>query len=184
MRKYASIILLLILLFNMVGYRVWFYYAEQKADAAMESLLDKDQYNESELIALTFPLNNPYQTEQSGFERVNGEISFQGRTYKFVKRKITDGTLVLLCMPDTRKMVLRKARTEFGTTAGGLANSSKNSSRSGMQKNLGASDYLKQFTHLDFGKLENKPVVYHADYQISYSDPQIAAPGKPPQACS
>ena len=65
----------------MVGYRAWFYYAEQKADAAMESRLDKDQYNESELVALTIPLNNPYQIEQSGFERVNGEISFRGSTY-------------------------------------------------------------------------------------------------------
>src|SRR5664279_622544 len=96
----------------MVGYRAWFYYAERKADAAMESRLDKDQYDESELISLSIPLNNPYQNEQSGFERIIGEINFRGNTYKLVKRRITDGILVLLCLPDTRKMVLKKAGTE------------------------------------------------------------------------
>ena len=78
MRKSAAIILLLILLFNMIGYRVWFYYAEQKADMAMESRLDKDQYDENELISITVPLDNPYQLEQSNFERIDGEIQLPG----------------------------------------------------------------------------------------------------------
>ena len=150
----------------------------------MESMLDKDQYNESELIALAIPLNNPYQIEQSGYERVNGEISFQGRTYKLVKRKITDGTLVLLCMPDARKMVLKKAKTEFGNAGSGLAAGSRNSSRSQTQKNFSGSDYLKLFANPDFRIIENTPLVYHSFHQVYHQDPQIAAPGKPPQAGS
>lgn len=181
MRKYTSIVFLLILLFNMVGYRAWFYYAEQKADVAMESRLDRDQYNESELIALTIPLNNPYQIEQSGYERVNGEISFRGSTYTLVKRKISDGTLVLLCMPDAHKMVLKKARTEFGSFTWGLTTGSKNSSRSETQKNFSGSDYLKLFPSLDPVKIENKPYVYLPFHQVCNADPLIAAPGKPPQ---
>lgn len=184
LRKYTSIVLLLILLFNIAGYRAWFYYAEQKSDAAVESMLDKDQYNESELIALTIPLNNPYQIEQSAYERVNGEISFQGRTYKLVKRKISDGTLVLLCIPDAHKMVLKKAGTEFGNATGGLAAGSKNSSRSHIQKNFSGSDYLKLFANPDFGKLENNSLVYHPFHPVYNPDPQVAAPGKPPQAGS
>ena len=168
----------------MVGYRAWFYYAEQKADATMESRLDQNQYDESELISLTIPLNNPYQLEQPGFVRINGEINFQGRTYKFVKRKITDGTLVLLCVPDTRKMLLKKAKTEFGNAATGITTNNKNSSRPGIQKNFNGSDYLKQLANLEIGKCENKSVVYHSLLQISFSDPQIEAPAKPPQQVS
>jgi hypothetical protein len=184
LRKYASIILLLILLFNMVGYRAWFYYAEQKADVAMESRLDKNQYDESDLISLTIPLNNPYQIEQTRFERINGEVNFQGKTYKLVKRKVTDGNLVLLCMPDTRKMVLKKAKTEFGNAASGLTSNSKNSPRSGTQKNFSGSDYLKEFASLEIGKSEQKLFIYHPFHSIYFADPQIAAPGKPPQYLS
>ena len=120
----------------MVGYRAWFYYAEQKADAAMESRLDKEQYEENELVSLTVPLYNPYQTEQTSFERVNGEISFEGKTYKFVKRRISDGNLVLLCIPDVRKMVLKKAKSEYGNAMNNLTANSKNTSRSGYTKNF------------------------------------------------
>jgi hypothetical protein len=168
----------------MIGYRAWFFYAEQKADAAMEYMLDRDQYKESELVALTIPLNNPYQMEQSGYVRVKGEINFQGRTYKFVKRKVTEGTLVLLCMPDSRKMVLKKASTEFGNATSGLTANSKNSSRSETQKNFNSSDYLKLFSNLDFGKFETGPLLHHTFYQVSFSDPLISAPGKPPQMIS
>ena len=59
MRKSASTILLLVLLFNMIGYRAWFYYAEGKADATMEARLDQDQYDENELVAFTIPALQP-----------------------------------------------------------------------------------------------------------------------------
>jgi hypothetical protein len=181
LRKYASIILFLILLFNMVGYRAWFFYAEQKADAAMESRLDKEQYDENELVAVTIPLYNPYQTEQTPFERVNGEISFQGRMYKFVKRRISDGNLVLLCIPDSRKTVLKTAKSEFGNAVNDLTGSNKNTSRSGIQKTLNSSDYIAQFANLKICKFENEHVVYNQTQFIKCADPYIAAPGKPPR---
>jgi hypothetical protein len=181
LRKYTSIVLLLILLFNMVGYRALFYYAERKADAAMESRLDKDQYDENELVSLTIPLHNPYQLEQKSFERVNGEISFQGKTYKFVKRMVSGGNLVLLCMPDVRKMVLKKAKADYGNAANGLTNNGKSSSRSGTQKNFSGGDYIDQFTNFEILKFENEAVAYHIFSLVSFSDPHIAAPGQPPQ---
>jgi hypothetical protein len=166
----------------MVGYRAWFYYAEKKADATLESMLDKDQYKESELVVLTIPLNNPYQVDQTGYVRVNGEINFGGRTYKLVKRKVTEGALVLLCMPDSHKMVLKKARAEFGNAASGITTTNKNSSRSENQKNFSSSDYLKLFANLDFGNLETGTLVHYSFHQVYISDPHITTPGKPPQS--
>ncbi len=67
MRKSASILLLLILLFNMIGYRALFYYAEKQADVSFEARLDKDLYEENDLVTLKIPLFNPYQVEQKTF---------------------------------------------------------------------------------------------------------------------
>jgi cbb3-type cytochrome oxidase subunit 3 len=113
LRKTAAIFLLLILLFNVVGYRAWFYCAEKKADRQMEARLDKNDYQEDDLITIKIPLNIPYQLERYQFERVDGEFSLNGKIYKYVKRKIVDGNIILICIPDANKTSLKKAKTEF-----------------------------------------------------------------------
>ena len=110
-RKPAAIFLLLILLFNVIGYRAWFYCAEKKSDLKLEALLNKNQYDEQDLVALKVPLNMPYQIDQTQFERVDGEVTLNGRIYKYVKRKVSEGNLILLCIPDAHKMSLKKAKT-------------------------------------------------------------------------
>ena len=183
LRKSAAIILLLILLFNMIGYRVWFYYAEQKADIAMESRLDKDQYDVNDLIAITVPLDNPYQLEQSNFQRIDGEFSFQGKNFKYVKRKVSDGKLILLCIPDARKTVLKKAKAEYGNAANDLSGTSKGSSRSGTQKSFSSNDYTSETFQLNTSRLS----VFQSSRLLSVINAKLVSqflpsPGKPPQS--
>ena len=181
LRKYVSIFFLLVILFNMIGYRAWFYIVEKRADAAMEARLDKDQYDETDLVSLTIPLHNPYQLEQKTFERVNGEISFQGKTYKYVKRRVSDGNLVILCIPATHKMVLKKAGTDYGNATNDLANNNKNSSRNGFQKNLNGSDYLIHDYHFQIPTFSNSVVIQNPFSLKNLPDAYIASPGKPPR---
>ena len=182
MRKSAAVILLLILLFNIIGYRVWFYYAEQKADMAMESRLDKDQYDVNDLISITVPLDNPYQLEQRNFQRIDGEFNFQGKNFKYVKRKVSDGNLILLCIPDARKMVLKKAKAEYGNAANDLNGNSKGSSRSGTQKSFSGNDYTSETFQLSTSILP----YFHTSILVSVVNAKlvsqfIPSPGKPPQ---
>jgi cbb3-type cytochrome oxidase subunit 3 len=181
LRKSASIILLLVFLFNMIGYRAWFYYAEKKADASMEARLDKDQYDENELVSITIPLYNPYQLDQNSFERVNGEFNYQGKTFKLVKRRISDGNLVLLCIPDAHKTVLKKAKTEFGNLTNDLAGNGKNSSRSGLQKNFSGSDYTIDNCRFQITAFSNSYLIPACFNNADLSDAFIPSPGKPPQ---
>ena len=181
MRKSASIILLLVLLFNMIGYRAWFYYAEGKADAAMEARLDQDQYNENELVAFTIPLYNPYQLQQKSFERVNGEININGKILKYVKRRVSDGNLILLCIPDNHKNILKKAKSDYENATNDLTSNSKNAGRNGVQKGFSASDYIYQCGSVVVCECGSSNLHY-ATFQISnFKDPHIALPGKPPQ---
>jgi hypothetical protein len=145
LKKTAAISLLLLLLFNLCGYRVWFYYQQQQSDKKLEVSLDKNQYNEKDLITIKIPISLPYQSNWSDFQRVNGEISFNGKIYKYVKRKVWDGQLILLCLPDENKMRLETARDDFFKLANDLMqnNSSKKSGSENLLKNV-LSDYDKQ----------------------------------------
>ena len=105
------------LLFNAIGYRAWFYYAEKKSDRQLEAQLDRNQYKDEDLVTLKIPLHIPYQLNESQFERIDGEITLDGKLYKYVKRKVSEGNLILLCIPDVQKMTLKKAKTGFGTPA-------------------------------------------------------------------
>jgi hypothetical protein len=181
LRKSASIILLLVLLFNMVGYRAWFFYAEKQSDAIMESRLDNSLYDESELVSLTIPLNNPYQLEQTDFVRVTGEVSFDGRIYKFVKRKVSDGKLILLCIPDANKTVLKKAKSDFGHTVNDLAGNSKGPSKTDIQKNFSGNDYICQWAPEQTGQRVKTSRMLHFFSINKPAEVYISSPGKPPQ---
>jgi hypothetical protein len=109
-KKIAAILLVLLLSFNFVGYRLYFYFLQKKADTTLVAQLDAAQYNEADLITLRVPLNMPYQTYQTAIERVDGEINVDGTLYKYVKRKVERGTLILWCLPHNQKMQLEDAQ--------------------------------------------------------------------------
>jgi hypothetical protein len=87
---------------------------ETKADEVLEAKIENDDYDESTLIEIRVPLNAPYLTDNStDFERYDGELELDGVHYKYVKRKIVSGELVLLCLPNKSKTELQNSREEF-----------------------------------------------------------------------
>jgi hypothetical protein len=113
LKKIASILLLGILLFNWCGYRWVINLVQQDADAKLEARLDKDDYDESQLIEIKVPVDMPYQSDWAGFERYDGEIEVNGIHYKYVKRKVQDGQLVLKCIPNHAKQRLESAKDDL-----------------------------------------------------------------------
>lgn len=113
MKKFSVILLIALFLFNLVGYRLLFTYEQQRSDDHFEAALDKQDYNDSDLIAIKVSLSLPYINNQQNFERVNGEITVNGKILKYVKRKIADGNLILLCLPDNNKMLIKSKKDDF-----------------------------------------------------------------------
>ena len=112
----------------MGGYRLWYYFEQQRSDKNLETLLDKEQYNEAELITIKMPLSLPYQSDTKDFERVSGEVNFNGKIYKYVKRKVENGEFVLLCLPDKNKMQIESQKQDFFKNTNDIAqNTSKKS---------------------------------------------------------
>lgn len=180
--------LILIFLFNLGGYRLWFYYEQQQSDKRLEASIDKNEYDKADLITIKVPLSLPYQTDWKEFERVEGEINLHGKIYKYVKRKVQKGELILLCIPDHNKMQLETAKDDFFKYANDLMqnNSSKKSdnSKAAAFKNL-LSEYYQ--ISIDFNKnsIQQTKQSFSLPYQVGnlVSSPHIS-PEQPPDFSS
>ena len=113
-KKTASILLLVLLSFNWIGYRFLTGWLEHRADATLQSRIAHSDFDENKLVAITVPLNTPYMSGAStAFEPYDGEIDLNGVHYHYVKRRVLDGNLVLLCLPNESKDKIRHSRAEF-----------------------------------------------------------------------
>lgn len=100
-------------LFNLAGYTLLFAYFMQRSDKQLVQQLDNNDYNDNELIEVKIALHTPYLTSWSDYERVDGEAEVDGVYYNYVKRKIYNDTLYLLCLPNKNKTLLNAARIEY-----------------------------------------------------------------------
>ncbi len=113
-KKAATILLMSILAFNWLGYRLLSSFMEHRSDMAMAQRIDRQAYDENSLLELRVPLNAPYITNTSAeFERIDGEIEINGVHYKYVKRKVENGELVLMCIPHEDKTKILNSRVDF-----------------------------------------------------------------------
>ncbi|KAA9036548.1 hypothetical protein FW778_18185 [Ginsengibacter hankyongi] len=183
MKKLSAILLIILFLFNLFGYRVLFYYAQQQSDITLEHNLDQNNYNENELIALTIPLSMPYQHNSDGFERFDGEITLNGKIYKYVKRKYCDGKITFLCLPDYNKMHLEAAKNNYGTNINGIQNNGTNNhdnSKSAIGKNL-STDYEQNVS--DYAIVHYKSINKYSllDKAFPLTTAIVNSPEQPPE---
>ena len=146
MRKIAAIILLLILLFNWVGYRLVSNLLQYRANVQLEAKLDKNDYRDDQLIEIKVPLNLPYQLNWKSFERFDGEIDIDGIHYKYVKRKVYNDSLVLLCLPNKTKHNIEKAKEDYFKIVNDIdpASSQKKSDNNLSFKNILSEFFVEQ----------------------------------------
>lgn len=147
---------------------------QQKSNLALEARLDNNDYNEKDLLEIKIPLSNPYQVSWNDFERVDGEVDIQGVTYKYVKRKVEEGQLVLLCIPHIKSMHLSKACSDYNNSH---------------DKKTGGSSWktisLSEFEENTYFTLTDRPAPAD-DHCFDFTSTPlhrcyIGLPGKPPQ---
>lgn len=185
LKKLAAILLLGILFFNWFGYRLLADILQQQADIALEARLDQNNYDESQLLELRVTLNLPYQTDWTDFERVDGEIEINGIHYKYVKRKVQNGQLVLLCLPHEERMRLQTARDDFFKLVNDLqhpAQSKKSDNSHSFSFNNFSAEYWSQKNDWYFMALLEPPLHYRHANTILKTGCYIATPGQPPEA--
>jgi hypothetical protein len=170
--------------FNFVGYRLLFSVLQQRADNSIVAKIDKQNYNDADLITLTVPLSMPYITDSKDFERTDGEITLSGKVYHYVERKISNGNLILKCLPDDEKTHLQTAKDDFFRLANELQNntSKKSGSDNSQVIKLVISDYeeLQSSSIANYSTLLNKTPFAESSFALFKG--KGIMPEQPPEA--
>lgn len=172
-----------LLFFNWYGYRILSVYLQHQSDTKLEAKLDRNEYDESQLIELRVPINLPYHNDWSGFERFNGEIEIDGVYYKYVQRKVENGELVLKCLPNNNKQMLQSARDNFFKLVNDLQqnNPGKKSGKSQANSFKGLfSDYQQEKNHWTLNEYCSVQVSYQTLPFLLISAAFSDSPEQPP----
>ena len=183
MKRFASILLLGILLFNWVGFRLLVSFMEKHHNDRVEAQLDHNEYNESELITLKVPVTHlSYYNNSSLFERVDGQIEIKGIAYKYVKRRLYNDSIELLCIQNPVSMQLKNAKDDFFKIANDLQNTAQNkkNTSNSVSKSLSIDCYILNNISL-FSDLFFSGSKKISDQYYYFPSPFISDPGQPPQ---
>lgn len=112
MKKAVSIVLVVLLMLNVMGYYGLFVGLKYRNNLKMTQRLDVDAYSELETITIKIPLAIPYYGDTE-YQRVEGEIEHEGQFYRLVKQKMQSDTLHLVCIRDTNAERIHEALSEY-----------------------------------------------------------------------
>ena len=154
-----------------------------KSDASLELVLDAKGYNDADLICIKQPTNLPYYNNTQSFHRIDGEVEINGIKYKYVKCRIYNDSLEMLCIPNKAKMKIEQSKNDYAKIANDFqqGNSKKKSGtdHTSFQKLLGEYEGLQQYTI-------NKVIVLHTSFRLCNTVTEnIYCPntaGQPPEA--
>ena len=76
--------------------------------------LDQNNYTEADLISIKVPaLHLSSYVNSKEFQRVDGQVEINGVQYNYVKRRLVEDSLELLCIPNHTSTRIQTAKNEF-----------------------------------------------------------------------
>ena len=148
MRKIASILLLALLSFNWFGYRLLISFFEDKANEQFVTQLDNKNYNADQLISIKVPVRNlAYYTNTKLFQRVDGQVEINGVLYNYVKQRLYNDSVELLCIPNAAVMKLQTEKNDLAKSVNDIQQTEqakKTGNHSGNAKNFSLDHYTFQ----------------------------------------
>jgi hypothetical protein len=116
LKKVTSICLILLLLFNALGFYGFLQGLRYKTTQDLVKRLDNHRYSEDETILLKIPVAVPYQIDSEDYERVDGEFEHEGEFYRLVKQKYQNDTLFMVCIKDHTTKRIEQAVADYVKT--------------------------------------------------------------------
>jgi hypothetical protein len=100
LRRTLSILLIVILFFNAIGFYGLLVGIQYHRQQALVELLDNESYDLDKTNLLKIPLTLPYATDQEEFQRVDGNFEYHGEYYRLVKQRLSRDTLYIVYLKD------------------------------------------------------------------------------------
>jgi len=181
LKRLLAISLLSLFAFNWFGYQLVINYMQNRADVSLQSSLDKNQYDVSQLFEVKLPLNLPYSLSWSEFEQYQGQVELNGVHYNYVKRKVVNDTLILVCIPNIEKNQIKSAGQEYFKNVNDLQGTNKKSNSKDHSAKAPVSDYLLKEETLMESATQGQ-VAHFSLYHDLIPSFAIMAKDRPPQA--
>lgn len=115
MKKALSILLVAILLLNVMGYYAVFLGVRYTHKVQFTKRLNEEKYNDADLHTIKVPLAIPYYGDTE-FERVDGEIQYEGEFFRLVKQQLLKDTLVIVMIKDHKAGQMHKVLADYVTS--------------------------------------------------------------------
>lgn len=165
----------------MGGYSLVFGYFIHQSDQQFALLADQNQYREAELLQISIPLHLPYMQNSSGFERIEGSIENNGTHYNYVKRRVFNDTLYIMCLPNRQKTQLAKAKSNYAGEVNDFA-ANKKQKEPTAKKACFSAEYSNVVTRYNFSP--PAAIINTPGYRLTVNLGTIAIeiPEHPPQS--
>jgi hypothetical protein len=177
MKRFAGIVLLMLMGYNLIGYFPAFYTMQQNVKREMRSAL-RIRQNRNELTTLSFALQNG-KVNDADFEQLEeDEFSYKGEMYDVVRTEKTGNTITFYCLNDKKESRLFADLQQF---------IKQNSAENPFQK---SSKLFNTFCKLEFISSEKLTSILQdfttqsifSPYHIWRSDKHITQFSPPPES--
>ncbi len=178
MKTAVSIFLVILILFNIIGFYGLLVGLSVKVKSEISRRLDADQYVSDETITLKVPVFIPYYSGSEVYERVEGEIEHEGEFYRLVKQRIVRDTLFIVCIRDQKSKHIKQALTDYVKT---FTDKPINKTSKGKVQLSFAKDYLGVVFSLSDGNDGWNRPVNGLSSLVFYQNRSIPIFGPPPE---
>ena len=118
MKRFVCIALSVLHLLSIVGGYWLFFSIQQINKQELAGRLDTDSYAGSETITIKLPLDGAYASDHENYERVDGDLEYEGIVYRMVKQKFYKDTVYIVCYKDDRSIAIKGALNEYSKSLG------------------------------------------------------------------
>jgi hypothetical protein len=177
LKKIIAIFLVILLLFNALGFYGLFVGLRYKNEIDLVQRLDNHDYLEEQTVTLKVPMTLPYHLD-SEYERVDGEIEHNGEFYRLVKQKLQKDTLYIVCIKDQGSKRIKQALADYVKT---FTDKPVDAKHAGKFLTNFIKDFLPTSVGLSAASAGWTHAVPSADVMDTFSSRSIAVVSPPPQ---
>ena len=183
MKKLLAITLLCAHLLNWGGYAVFLQYFMHRSDEQIVKQMYDTRFDNSKLIEIKVAVNMPTVQDWSDYQNIQGQIQYKGSYYNYVRLKMTKDTMSFMCLPNTVKNHLEKARQVAEKNMADVPLNKKGHEASSKKADFGY-DNVYDIVKCDYTQFAVQLNHITNNGFSRLTNPYIESPGKPPNFIS